>query len=89
MSALPPIGQKVLLVGGPFDGCTTEFSGSRHIVMHDPDRILPGDRAGASAMYRFNLDMLSEIGKIRIASADWVQDAPTDLLKRPNQRFIR
>jgi len=73
-TALPEVGQKVLLVGGPYDGCLADFSPSRFIVMHDPDGLLvPG--GAPDAMYAWNLDFFSQPGKIKVSSATWVPDA--------------
>jgi hypothetical protein len=71
---LPKCGTKVLLVGGPYDGCLADFTPSRYVAMHDPDGILvPG--GAPDALYAWNLDFTSNPGKINVASASWIPDA--------------
>lgn len=59
------IADKILLVGGPYDGCVADFGMGRATCMHDPS----GERP--DALYAYNLEFDLHTGDIHIRSANF------------------
>ena len=64
------VADKVLLVGGSYDGAIVDFGMGRAMAMHDPEGTRPDE------LYVYNLDMFSEPGKIIIRSATYDGPGP-------------
>jgi hypothetical protein len=64
------VADKVLLVGGPYDGAVVDFGMGRWLCMHDPG----GDHG--DALYAYNLVPNLETGAIHITSANYDGPGP-------------
>lgn len=67
------VADKVLLVGGPYDGCVVPFTAGGVLCMHDPYGVLGG---APDALYRWNWEPDLKTGDIVIRSATYDGPGP-------------